>query len=422
MQTELQQPLLTDPRNEKQYLPALLLMICLYFGVGFITAMNDVLVPHFKDLFQLTNVQALFVQFAFFGAYFLLSIPSGAILARLGYRRGIITALVIVGIGLLIFLPASSVVAYSLFLGALFVVGAGFALLQVAMNSYLGALGRPDRAASRLNLAGAFNSVAGTLAPWIGGLFLFRHSLHTATRTSLAHSVRPPYVVLAGLAFLLAVAVAFFRLPKLSIESSGTQVDRTNVWRIPQVQLGAVAIFVYVGVEVAIGSLLIGYLSQPEMGSIPHLEAARYVSLYWGCAMLGRFIGFVALRHLPQARALGAVAVLGSLSILVAANTLGAPGIWSLVICGLFNSIMWPCIFPLSLQGLGTATTKASGVLVTMVVGGAIVPELQGLLADHVGYHASFLILLACYLYIGFFAFTRGRSNLREQEPPAVVI
>jgi MFS transporter, FHS family, L-fucose permease len=393
----------------RNYTVPLMLMVSLYFGIGFITALNDILVPHFKDLFHLTNVTALLVQFCFFGAYFVMSVPSGWIVGKIGYKSGIVVALSVMGLGLLLFLPASVVIFYPLFLFALFVVGSGLALLQVAINPYIGALGSPETASSRLNLAGGFNSIATTIAPRVGAAFIFIAA--GASAAQLAHSVRMPYVILATCAFAMAIVTAFVQLPDV-IEKSGTESNSGgSAWNFPHLRLGALAIFFYVGAEVAIGSIMITYLSQPSMGGLSHETAARYVSLYWGGAMVGRFIGFVALRKVRAQRALAFVSLIAALLIGVAIATHGHVAMWAVVSCGLFNSVMWPCIFPLSVNGLGRFTSQGSGILITMVVGGAVIPEIQGFLSDTMGYQRSFAIVLLCYAYIFFFAI-RGHRNL----------
>jgi FHS family L-fucose permease-like MFS transporter len=408
-------------QQESTLLP-LLLMLTLYFGIGFITAMNDVLIPHFKDLFHLTNFRALLVQFAFFGAYFLLAIPSGRVIGRIGYKAGIVTALAVMGLGLFLFVPASFLLTYPLFLAALFIVGCGLALLQVAINPYLGALGDPARAASRLNLAGGFNSVAGTIAPRVGAAFIFVAA--GASTAELARSVRLPYAILGVLALSLSVLTVFVPLPTVLAEKATDVKATASAWSFRHLRFGAVAIFTYVGAEVAIGSLLINYLGQPSMGSLTHVEAARYVSFYWGGAMIARFIGFFALRHVRQSTALAFVASLAACFIAFATFGHGTVALWALVSCGLFNSVMWPCIFPMAVEGLGAATSQGSGILVTMVVGGAIIPEIQALLADRFGYQPSFLVLLVCYCYILFFALNgyRSRVAVATQPEPAVLL
>ena len=384
------------------YVLPMVLMVALYFSIGFITALNDILIPHFKDLFHLTNVLALLVDLCFFGAYFVMSLPSGWIVGRIGYKSGIIAALSTMGCGLLLFVPASIVISYPVFLFALFVVGSGLALLQVAINPYVGALGKPETAASRLNLCGGLNSLATTIAPKIGAAFIFIAA--GATTAQLARSVRMPYVILAAFAFLIAIITRFVHLPELIEKPSHTSADDGSAWQFTHLRLGAVAIFTYVGVEVAIGSILINFLGQPSMGSLSHVAAASFVSLYWGGAMVGRFIGSFALIYIRAQRALAAVAVSALILVSVTIFGHGHVAMWAIVSCGLFNSVMWPCIFPLSLKGLGKFTSQGSGILVMMVVGGAIVPEIQGLLADKFGYQHSFVIVLLCYAYLLYFA------------------
>jgi FHS family L-fucose permease-like MFS transporter len=407
----------------RNYTIPLMLMVSLYFGIGFITALNDILVPHFKDLFHLTNVTALLVQFCFFGAYFVMSLPSGWIVGRIGYKRGIVVALSVMGLGLLLFLPASVIIFYPLFLFALFVVGSGLALLQVAINPYVGALGSPETASSRLNLAGGFNSIATTIAPKIGAAFIFIAA--GASAAQLAHSVRKPYIILAACAFAMAIITAIVQLPDVIEKGDVKSASDGSAWRFSHLRLGALAIFFYVGAEVAIGSVMINFLGQPSMGGLSHEAAARYVSLYWGGAMVGRFIGFVALKKIRAQRALAFVSLIASFLVIITIATHGHIAMWAIVSCGLFNSVMWPCIFPLSVQGLGRFTSQGSGILIMMVVGGAVIPEIQGFLADSFGYQRSFVIVLLCYVYILFFAL-RGHRNLNAVEPmnllnPAVI-
>ncbi len=391
-----------DNQNSGSYVFPMVLMVALYFSIGFITALNDILIPHFKDLFHLTNVLALLVDLCFFGAYFVMSLPSGWIIGRIGYKTGIIAALSTMGCGLLLFVPASIIISYPVFLFALFVVGSGLALLQVAINPYVGALGKPETASSRLNLCGGLNSLATTIAPKLGAAFIFIAA--GATTAQLARSVRLPYVILAAFTFLIAIITRFVHLPELIEKPSDTASNDGSAWQFTHLRLGAAAIFAYVGVEVAIGSILINFLGQPSMGSLSHVAAAGYVSLYWGGAMVGRFIGSFALIYVRAQRALAAVAISAVILVGITVFGHGHVAMWAIVACGLFNSVMWPCIFPLSLRGLGTFTSQGSGILVMMVVGGAVIPEVQGLLADRFGYQHSFLIVLLCYVYLVYFA------------------
>jgi FHS family L-fucose permease-like MFS transporter len=393
-----------SPTRTPSYLLPMTLMVSLYFSIGFITALNDILVPHFKDLFHLTNTLALLVQFCFFGAYFIMSLPCGWIVGRIGYKPSIIAALCTMAAGLFLFVPASIAISYPLFLFALFVVGSGLALLQVAINPYVSVLGPPDTGAWRINLCGIFNSTATTIAPRVGAIFIFIAA--GATTAQLAHSVRAPYVIIGCFALLVALITAFVPLPALieTVSKSPSTPTGGSAWSFSHLRFGAVAIFCSVGTEVAIGSILINFLAQPSMGTYTHTAAAAFVSFYWLGATIGRIVGAVALLKVKAQHALFAVATVAALMVAVTILGHGPAAKWAIVSCGLFNSVMWPCIFPLAVKGLGKFTSQGSGILITMVVGGAIVPELQGFLADHLGYQHSFIIVLTCYAYLIFFA------------------
>jgi MFS transporter, FHS family, L-fucose permease len=347
------------------------------------------------------------------------------VVGRIGYKPGIIAALCTMACGLLVFVPASIVISYPVFLFALFIVGSGLALLQVAINPYVGALGKPETAASRLNLCGFLNSLATTIAPKVGAALIFIAA--GATAAELARSVRAPYVCLAVFTLLLAGVTFFVELPEVIEKSADGTVSDGHAWSFRHLRLGAVAIFTYVGAEVAIGSILIAFLGQPSMGGLSHTRAAFFVSLYWGGAMVGRLIGSFALLRIRAERALAAVAMIAM--VLVAITILGHGRFagMTIVACGLFNSVMWPCIFPLSVKGLGRLTSQGSGILVMMVVGGAVIPEIQGLLADKFGYQHSFAIVLVCYAYIVFFALRGHRivqprfASLPEYVPPVEI-
>jgi FHS family L-fucose permease-like MFS transporter len=417
----------TAGKPAPSYVLPMVLMVSLYFSIGFITSLNDILVPHFKDIFHLTNVLALLVQFCFFGAYFVMSIPSGLIVGRIGYKPSMIVALCTVAAGLLLFVPASIAISYPVFLFALFVVGSGFALLQVAINPYVSVLGAPETAAWRINICGIFNSSATTIAPKIGAFFIFIAA--GATTAQLAHSVRLPYVIVACFTLLVAGITAFIPLPKL-IETGATKaVTKTegSAWQFRHLRFGALAIFCSVGTEVAIGSILINFLGQPSMGSLSHVAAASYVSFYWGGAMVGRIIGSVALLKVRAERALLIVAALAMTMVAITIFGHGPVAMWAIVSCGLFNSVMWPCIFPLAVKGLGKFTSQGSGLLITMVVGGAIVPVIQGFLADHLGYQHSFAIVLVCYAYLVFFSLNGYKirqprfATLPDYAPPVAL-
>jgi FHS family L-fucose permease-like MFS transporter len=409
--------------DSPSYFLPMVLMVSLYFSIGFITALNDILVPHFKDLFHLTNFLALLVQFCFFGAYFVMSLPSGAIVGRIGYKAGIIAALCTMAAGLILFVPASIAISYPLFLFALFVVGSGLALLQVAINPYVGALGKPETAAQRITICGFLNSLATTSAPKIGAIFIFVAA--GATTAELAHSVRMPYTLLAAFALLLAVITYFVPLPNVLEKNVAGETVNGSAWQYRHLRLGAFAIFTYVGAEVAIGSVIISYLGQPSMGGLSHLAAASFVVYYWGGSLIGRFLGsFVLL----AVRAQHALAFVAACALALVCFTLFGHGHLAglaIVACGLFNSVMWPCIFPLGVKGLGKLTSQGSGIMVMMVVGGAVIPEIQGLLADHFGYQLSFAVVALCYAYLLYFALSGHKiiqprfATLPDYVPPA---
>jgi FHS family L-fucose permease-like MFS transporter len=413
------------PTESQSYFLPMVLMVSLYFSIGFITALNDILVPHFKDLFHLTNVKALMVQLCFFGAYFVMSLPSGAIVGRIGYKAGIIASLCTMSAGLVLFVPASMVISYPFFLFALFVVGSGLALLQVAINPYVGALGKPETAAQRITICGFLNSSATTLAPKLGAAFIFVAA--GATAAELAHSVRMPYILLAVFSLLLALVTWFVPLPNVLEKASSGEAVNGSAWQYRHLRLGSFAIFTYVGAEVAIGSLIINYLGQPSMGGLSHLAAATYVTYYWGGSLVGRFLGSFILLKVRAQHALAFVAACALILVCITLFGHGHVAGLAIVCCGLFNSVMWPCIFPLGVKGLGKLTSQGSGIMVMMVVGGAVIPEIQGLLADHFGYQLSFSIVALCYAYLLYFALSGHKiiqprfATLPDYVPPAEI-
>jgi FHS family L-fucose permease-like MFS transporter len=418
----------TSTGAQGSYFAPMVLMVSLYFSIGFITSLNDILVPHFKDIFHLTNTLALLVQFCFFGAYFVMSIPAGLIVGRIGYKSSMIAALCTMAAGLFLFVPASIAISYPVFLFALFVVGSGLALLQVAINPYVSVLGAPERGAWRINICGIFNSSATTIAPRVGAIFIFIAA--GATTAQLAHSVRMPYVILGCFTLLVALITALVPLPAL-IETGTKETSAKgegSAWSFSHLRYGALAIFSSVGSEVAIGSILISFLGQPSMGGYTHAAAATFVSFYWGGTMAGRILGSVALLKVKSQHALLAVAGAAAVLVLITIFGHGPAAKWAIVSCGIFNSVMWPCIFPLAVKGLGKFTSQGSGILITMVVGGAVVPVAQGFLADHLGYQTSFAAVFCCYAYLVFFAVSGYKvrqprfDSLPDYVPPVETI
>ena len=416
-----------------RYTAPLAVLSTLFFMWGFLTCLNDFISPHLKALFDLNYYWAGFVQTAFFFAYFVMSLPSGWVVKRTGYKPGIIIGLTIAALGCLLFYPAAKAPSFPLFLVALFVLGAGITLLQVAANPFVAALGKPETASSRLTLTQFFNSLGTTIAPHFGAVVILAVAVKSsaelkqmtpaaveAYRAAQAGAVQGPYLALAGTLVALAVAIGLSRLPKIDDGAEGAlravgDDHRTSAWQYRHLVLGAVAIFVYVGAEVAIGSFMINYLSLPTIGGFSERDASHYVSLYWGGAMVGRFAGVLLMRRF-EPRVLLALAA-GIAAVLVAATMLGhgRVALWSVVAIGLFNSIMFPTIFTLGIAGLGSATDKAASLLIMAIVGGAIVPLAQGALADRLGVQPAFLLPLACYLFIVFYGW-RG-SRVEADEP-----
>ena len=405
---------------------ALVVATTIFFMWGFLTVLNDVLIPHLKSVFTLNYAQAMLVQFVFFGAYFVMSLPAGKLLARIGYPAAITTGLVISGIGALMFVPAATQMSYGFFLGALFVLASGITVLQVAANPYVSLMGDPKYASSRLTLAQALNSLGTTLGPLFGGaLILSTAVLGTAELAKLtapelaayraqeAALVTGPYIGLAIALFVLALIVWLFRLPPLNaaadVGGNDTPHKLADVLRFRHVRYGVAAIFLYVGAEVAIGSFLISYLSMPSIGGISESEAAKYVALYWGGAMVGRFIGSALMRRIDPRLLLGVFSVATVTLLVITMATTGHVALWSVVAIGLFNSIMFPTIFTLGIEKMGALTDKASSLLIMAIVGGALVPVLQGLLADRIGIQLSFALPLVCYLFIVYYGFSGSR-------------
>ncbi|MGE8226802.1 MAG: L-fucose:H+ symporter permease [Stenotrophomonas sp.] len=399
----------------------------IFFMWGFLTCLNDILIPHLKSVFELNYTQAMLVQFTFFGAYFLMSLPAGRLVARLGYKQGIVAGLVIAGIGALGFWPAAELRIYGAFLAALFVLATGITVLQVAANPYVALLGPERTSSSRLTLAQALNSLGTAIAPIFGGMLILGNTVKSADeltalpladqlayRAQEAQSVQGPYLGLAVALFLLALFVFLFRLPSLSENSEQADSARHSygdALRHKHLLFGVLGIFFYVGAEVSIGSFLVNYLSQPNIGGFSEQQATHYVSLYWTMAMIGRFAGSLLLVRFSPRKLLALFALInvGLLALTMASE--GQVALYSIVAIGLFNSIMFPTIFALGIERLGPLTNKASSLLIMAIVGGAVVPFLQGVLADRIGVHHSFVLPLLCYGYIIFYGLVGSRTS-----------
>jgi MFS transporter, FHS family, L-fucose permease len=495
-----------SPATGQNFGPALATVTTLFFMWGFLTCLNDILVPHLKSIFDLNYAQVMLIQFAFFGAYFIFSIPSAKVIDWMGYQRSMVAGLLTMGLGAFLFVPAASVPSYPLFLAALIVLAAGITCLQVAANPYVTVLGKAETASSRLNLTQAFNSLGTFLAPFFGSLLILSAAPKTideiralapdalqAYRVHEAATVKMPYVGLGIALVVLAIAIGLFRLPKIehAQHKVGEKVN-DSIWRHPNLIFGAIAIFVYVGAEVSIGSFLVNYFGQREIGGLPEKLGAAFVAFYWGGAMLGRFIGsnflggakakYMGLvtaisiglillsypleRNLPPgyqpgvpnlqwmgwlvvagrplfalvAVATAAIAIVAAMrggsakantgillgicaistSALVAVSMLstGHVAMWSIILVGFFNSIMFPSIFTLGVAELGPLTGDGSGIMIMAIVGGAIIPVAQGWIADHIGIHHAFFLPVICYLYILFFALSGSKPNSERYARP----
>ena len=440
-------------------------MTILFFMWGFLTVWNDILIPRFKEAFTLNYFQAMLIQFAFFGAYtigslayYLISIVWGDPINRIGYKNGVIIGLLLAALGTALFYPAAVILSYPFFLMALFIVGIGFAMLQIAANPYVTILGPELTASSRLNLSQAFNSFGTTIGPVIAGWLIF--SVFNTAGASGADSVKIPYLCVAGVFLLLAVAFRFAHLPNFK---NVEHLPRgAGAIRHPHMVLGMVAIFFYVGGEVTVGSSLINYLGSPAMGAMAHKVAAKYLAFYWGGLMIGRFMGAFALsdmrrwlRHmivalLPvaafsvvwllsgRANALHYGVMLGIMLVafflgessphrmlvlfsaiiigllLTGIFSSGTVAVWAVLGIGLFDSVMWSNIFSLAIEGLGAFKSQAASLLMMSVVGGALLPPLQGFMADRIGLQASLVVPIISYVYIAFYGLYGYRAGRKE--------
>lgn len=416
----------TNSSDKNPYLGSLTILTSLFFIWGFITCLNDILIPHLKSVFTLNYTQAMLVQFCFFTAYFVVSVPSGYLVEKIDYKGGIIAGLSIAGIGCLLFYPAASSHSYPLFLAAFFVLASGITLLQVAANPYVTILGNPETASSRLTMTQAFNSLGTTIAPYFGALFILATAVKTADEIQLlnadelsvyqaaqAAAVQIPYLLLAAVLFLIAIVFVLIKLPKIEATeeqvSGGADDVHDSAWGYKHLVLGAIGIFVYVGGEVSIGSFLINFLGEPAIAGLAEQEAGKYVSFYWGGAMVGRFIGAAVMQKIQPGKALTFNAVTAALLVLMTMFGSGHVAMWTLLAVGLFNSIMFPTIFSLAVSGLGKHTGQGSGILCAAIVGGAVLPVVQGLFADRIGIQQAFFIPVLCYCYIAYYGWRGHR-------------
>ena len=426
--------------TNKSYKSAFIFLTTLFFLWGFITVLVDSLVPRLKDVFEMSYAKTVLVQFAFFMAFFLFSLPSGYILSKIGYKKGIVLGLLTMALGCLLFYPAAAYRDFSVFLIGYFTLAGGITVLQVAANPYVALLGSEDGASSRLNLSQAFNSLGTTIAPVIGALFLLSDSVKTSEEISFlsdiektnyyineASTVQTPFLLIAFSIAVLAIVFSFIKLPQVMQESP--KGGYFTLLKNKLMLMGAFGIFVYVGAEVAIGSFLVNYFSDMNLatvviqnetmmqiantiantfnktfsGSDPKSLLGIFVIFYWGGAMIGRFIGAYLTKRMSPGKVLAIFASLAIVMILISLNADGLLSMWSILAVGLFNSIMFPTIFTLSLEGLGDLKAQASGLLCMAIVGGAIIPFVFGSLIDDFGFKIAFVLTIICYGYILFY-------------------
>lgn len=417
---------------QKTDIRAMSIATMLFFMWGFLTCLNDILIPHLKGIFDLNYAQAMLVQFCFFSSYFIFALPAGKLVEWRGYKGTMVIGLLVMAAGAFLFLPASAAASFGLFLSALVILAAGITTLQVAANPYVAHLGPPETSAARLNLSQAFNSFGTFVAPFFGSMFIlaaaplapeklrsFSATALQAYRTEQASSVRLPYLGIGLMLVLLAISFAVLKMPTMDFtrdirpgELDSTQND--SIWKHPVLLAGAVGIFVYVGAEVSIGSFLVNYFGLPDIAGFPERTAARYVSLYWGGAMVGRFIGSWLLTKFRTSIVLGTAAVVAFVLVVMSILTHGHTAMWAILAVGLFNSVMFPSIFTVGLTGLGPLTSKGSSLMVAAIVGGALIPLAEGHLADAIGVQHAFVIPAVCYIYIALFGYFAGSRAEHE--------
>ncbi|MAD98098.1 MAG: glucose/galactose MFS transporter [Flavobacteriaceae bacterium] len=430
--------------TKKNYTTAFIFLTSLFFLWGFITVLVDSLIPRIRELFTLTYFQAGLVQFAFFGAYFVLSIPSGFLLSKIGYKKGIVLGLSTMAVGCLLFYPAASMREFNIFLLAYFVLAGGITILQVAANPYVAVLGPEESASSRLNLSQAFNSLGTAIAPAIGALFILSDKVKSTNEInelsetakeayllSEAEAVQTPFLGIAAFIIILVLVFLFVKLP--SLLNDAPKGGYAELLRNKSLMMGALGIFIYVGSEVAIGSYLVNYFDSMNLAdsirksdflsSISKLILGdelegidsfgilgSFVTLYWSGAMVGRFIGSYLTKVLRPAFVLSIFAMGAIALIFISSMSFGWVAMFSILGVGLFNSIMFPTIFTLSLEGLDDLKPQASGILCTMIVGGAIIPPLFGFLTDQFGFKSALILLVVCYYYINYYGRLKSRK------------
>jgi len=398
------------------YRPALTLLATLFFMWGFITVINNTLLPHLKSVFDLNYTQTTLIESVWFIAYFVASLPSAFLIERIGYQKSLVIGLLIMAAGALGMVLAASLPSYGVTLVMLFVIASGITLLQVAANPYVAVVGPPATASSRLNLVQALNSAGTMLAPLFGAYLILGRSvggtvkegtvLTPAQRLADAHSVVLPYVLVAVVLAILAVVIARFPLPAMGNATSRVaKEERKNhsLWRHRNLVFGIPAIFIYLIAEIGVANLFVNFVSQPNIANLTHELAGRYLTFLWGGMMVGRFVGSAIMQKVRAETVLAAFSIGAFVVMMITVFAHGPVAMWSLILVGLFHSIMFPTIFTLGIKGLGPLTEEGSGLLIMAIAGGALV-IVQGKIADAYGLQWSFLLTAACELYVLFYA------------------
>ncbi len=419
---------LTSTPGKTNY-SAMAMVSTLFFVWGFCTVMNDSVIPHLQGIFGLSYVQAALIQLAFFGSYFFFAQPASKLIEWVGYQRTMVIGLLTMGVGALMFVPAASIAAYWLFLCAEIVLAAGVTTLQVAANPYVTILGPPETASSRLNLTQAFNTLGDTVAPYIGGVFILGVTgaaaggvkLHgAALRIHQAASIKSPYLAIAGAVAVLALAIGLYKFPRLEVtrdyRPANLDIQQDSVWNHPHLYLGAIAIFIYCGAEVSVGSFLVKYFADPQIGNLPLEEGSKLLTLFWGSMMVGRFVGSAVMQRISAHKILAWAGVGAAVLVLCSLLGTGHFAMFTILAVGLFNSIMFPTIFTLAVAELGPLTGRGSGLLVQAIVGAAIIPVMMGWLADHLGIHHSLFLPFLCYLFIIYYGWRGYRIAPAEAQ------
>ena len=413
------------PLTDWRYRVPLILITSLFFLWALGVNLNDILIPHLKKAFQLTDLESSLIQSAFFGGYFLAALPAGWLMERIGYKKGILTGLILCSTGALLFLPAASLLLYGFFLFALFVMACGQSFLEVAANPYVTILGPAESAERRLNLSQSFNSVGAVVTPIIGAAFILTNTEYSAgeTSTAEANTVKAPYLVIAGIFLAVAAMIYCTRLPDVGEERDSTNARPRlrEVWQHGHLVRGVLAQFLYVGAQVGVASFVIRFAEHLAPGT-PDKTAANYLKLHLLGFMLGRFTGSAMMKYIPAPRLLGAFAAGATACVLAALTLSGGIPIWAVVLIGFFHSIMFPTIFALSIKALGPLTKLGSSILVMAIIGGAVFPALMGYISDVVNIQQAFVVPLLCYAYILYYSLKGYQPASVPSGTPAIAL